>query len=575
MTTTPFVASPEQLAVIEAGLVGQRVIACAGSGKTATSVRRLAEVRRQMGASRQYVALLSYSNVAVDTFRREYAALAKGRPGLSSRVLVCTVDSFVTSHILSTHSSATMGCTRQPFLVHGHEPFLKGFTFFNGTYGENIDKLTVSFSQQGDWMFHNNAIRGNPVEVPEAVALAAIRKLGKTGAYTHELGRYWSIETLAADDRLHKILAYRYPHILVDEAQDISNVHGVLLSILMDAGATVSLIGDPNQAIYEFANADGSFLGNFEPGAGGLKRTLSQNRRSIKPIVDVANNICGASFTTTRQPPTRKHGAYLVTYKDAEIDKLLPTFAEILQSSGYSHDASAVLCRGRDTVPRIAGACDQTGQGATEKFARAAICRDRKGDIAEAFEFAVDGVLRVLSSPPPSLRSAVINGAADTSARELRRLVWAFLRSPTGGIPSAKSKAKDEWHPALKNNLEALLTDISEQCGLSCLPTWKKNVTTRGLGDAPLWEQDLLATSIPLPPIKTVHQAKGESIDAVMYVLKSRDVKNVLAGPIHEEGRIGYVGLTRARDLLIVAVLDTTALPVIAQLKSKGLDVWC
>ncbi len=527
-----------------------------------------------MGASRQYVALLSYSNVAVDTFRREYAALTKNRPGLSSRVLICTADAFVTSHILSPHASATMGCTRQPFLVHGHEPFLKGFTFFNGTYGENIDKLAVSLSEKGKWLFHNNATRGKPVRVPDAVALPAICKLGKTGAYTHEFGRYWSIETLAANDRLHKILAHRYPYILVDEAQDISNVHGALLSILMDAGSTVSLVGDPNQAIYEFANADGSFLRDFEPGAGGLKQTLSQNRRSINAIVDVANNICGASFTTTRHLPTRKHGAYLLMYNDAAIDKLLPTFAEILQSSGYSHEASAVLCRGRDTVPRIAGAGDQTGQGATEKFARAAICRDRKGDIAEAFEFAVDGVLRVLSSPPATLRSAIVNGTADASARELRSLVWAFLRSTNVGIPSANRKAKDDWLPALKGNLEVLLSNISLQCELSCLSTWKNNVTTKELGDSPLWDQGLLATSVPLPPVKTVHQAKGESIDAVMYVLRPRDVKNVLAGPVHEEGRVGYVGLTRARDLLIVVVPDTTASPVIAQLKFKGLKVW-
>lgn len=572
--TTPFVASPEQLAVIKAGLVGQRVIACPGSGKTATAVRRLAEVRRQMGSSRQYVALLSYSNVAVDTFQHEYAALAKESPGLSERVLIRTVDSFVTSHILATHSSATMGCTRQPFLVHGHEPFLKGFTFFNGAYWESINKLGVSLSQRGDWIFHNNAIPGSPVEVPEVVALAAIRKLGKTGAYTHEIGRYWSIETLAANGRLHEVLAYRYPYILVDEAQDISNVHGALLSILMDAGATVSLIGDPNQAIYEFANADGSFLSSFEPGASGLKQTLSQNRRSIKPIVDFTNNVCGVSFTSTRQPPVRKHGAYLVTYNDAGIDKLLPTFAEILKSSGYPHEESAVLCRGKEMVQRIVGAGDQTGQGATEKFAQAAISRDRKGDIAEAFAFAVDGVMRVLSSPPAALRSAVVNGAADTSARELRRLVWAFLRSPTCGIPPAKSRAKADWQPALKGNLEALLSQISTECGLSCLTTWKQNVTTKGLGDAPLWDQDLFDTSIAMPVVKTVHQAKGESIDAVMYVLKPRDVKNLLAGPIHEEGRIGYVGLTRARDLLILAIPDTTATSVVEQLKSKGLDDW-
>jgi hypothetical protein len=467
-----------------------------------------------------------------------------------------------------------MGCARQPFLVHGHEAFLKGFTFFNGKYGEDIQHLGVSISEGGGLLFYNNSNRGAPVQVPDTIALPVIEKLGRTGAYTHELGRYWAVKTLVDNTHLLKILAHRYPFILVDEAQDIGTIHGVLLSLLRDEGTTVALVGDPNQAIYEFAHADGTFLRDFDPGAGGLKQTLSENRRSVKPIVEVANSICGSSFTSTRQIPTRKHGAFLMMYRDAEIDKLLPTFAEILASSGYSHEMSAVLCRGRDAVPRIAGAGDQTGQGATEKFARSAICRDRKGDIAEAFEFALDGVLKLLSSPPANLRSLVVRGAADLCARDLRRFVWAFLGSPMTGLPAANRKAKTDWHPVLKSNLEALLANISGQCGLPTLLSWRHNITTKDLTNMPLWDQGLLASSAPLPRVMTIHQVKGESIDAVMYVLRPRDVKNVLAGPVHEEGRIAYVGLTRARDFLVVAIPDTTAPPVIAQFRSSGLADW-
>lgn len=56
-----FIATPEQAKIIEAEIVGQKVTACAGSGKTATAVRRVIEVRRQLSESRGYVALLSYS----------------------------------------------------------------------------------------------------------------------------------------------------------------------------------------------------------------------------------------------------------------------------------------------------------------------------------------------------------------------------------------------------------------------------------------------------------------------------------------------------------------------------------
>lgn len=64
--------SDEQLQIINAPLSPLSVIACAGSGKTFTAVRRLAHMRQQLGEHRGRIALLSFSNVAVDTFRQEY-----------------------------------------------------------------------------------------------------------------------------------------------------------------------------------------------------------------------------------------------------------------------------------------------------------------------------------------------------------------------------------------------------------------------------------------------------------------------------------------------------------------------
>lgn len=571
--TGPFDPSPQQKLIIEAGLISQRVIACAGSGKTATAVRRLAEIRRQLGASRQYVALLSYSNVAVETFRAEYAKLTAGQDGLSNRVLICTVDAFVTSHILSPHAASTMQCARRPYLVNGHEPFLKGFTFFNGKFNEEIRFLSAVLNGT-NWNFFNTAMRGNVVPANDSTALAAIRKLGKAGAYTHDLGRYWAINTLVDRPRLLKILAQRYPYILIDEAQDIGSVHGCLLGLLIAEGVTVSLVGDPNQAIYEFAHADGSFLRNFDPGVTGQKETLSENRRSIQPLVDVANKLSGTNYCSTRSIPSRRSGPYLITYKDEELSKIRSTFAEILSNHGYANDSAAVLCRARDTVSLIAGSGDSWGQGATEHFARAAFSRDRNGDIADAFTHTVDGVFWLLDGPPSSLRAALLSGTDDLLAKAVRRIIWAFLRTPATGIPSASLNAKSDWLPKLKANLAQLMTTLETKCGLCPSMTWRNRVRSNELTDKPLCSQDLATSSVPLPPVKTVHQAKGLSIDAVLYLLRSIDVSRLLAGPVHEDGRIGYVGLTRARDLLVVALPNTTKATLIKRFRDAGFSDW-
>jgi superfamily I DNA/RNA helicase len=43
---------------------------------------------------------------------------------------------------------------------------------------------------------------------------------------------------------------------LVDEAQDIGKEHQAILEMLVDVGSELSLIGDPNQGIYEFSGAN-------------------------------------------------------------------------------------------------------------------------------------------------------------------------------------------------------------------------------------------------------------------------------------------------------------------------------
>lgn len=54
--------------------------------------------------------------------------------------------------------------------------------------------------------------------------------------------------------------------------------------------------------------------------------------------------------------------------------------------------------------------------------------------------------------------------------------------------------------------------------------------------------------------VETVHQVKGESIGAVLYVATKANISAMLGGTATEDGRIGYVALTRARNLFWLAV---------------------
>jgi superfamily I DNA/RNA helicase len=73
----------------------------------------------------------------------------------------------------------------------------------------------------------------------------------------------------------------------------------------------------------------------------------------------------------------------------------------------------------------------------------------------------------------------------------------------------------------------------------------------------------------------TVHRVKGESLDAVLYVDKKSHVRALLDDADTEDGRIGYVALTRAKDLFVLAVPDTALRAFEPELLAAGLVREC
>lgn len=547
--------SAEQRAIIDAPLEPLSVVACAGSGKTRTAVRRLVEVRRRLGDHRGRVALLSFSNVAVDTFRDSYQALAQDLPaGMArDRVEIDTLDGFITSNILRPHAYRTMGATQAAFLVTGGESFLNGFTFKTSTYPLSITKMQVGF-RNGAVYFHHTS-NDQASELNTAYASSIVGRLGKTGAYTHNLGRYWCHRVLIEQPAILRALVRRYPHILIDESQDIGTFHQAILEQLIAAGSQISLIGDPHQGIYEFAGADGNFLVQYAQRPGVRSHALTRNYRSVPPILTLANKLSVRTDTAERQAPATPHGAFFIAYKNAEREQLLTAFRGAVLAAGLEANRSVVVCRGRDLADKLAGNDAPVGQGIVKSFAAAAILRDKRQDYLNAFKSVATCVVGLLADPPRELVAMITQPARYPEARPLRREIWSFTRNPDSGLPSASLTADTQWHPLLLARTKALLTSIQLKYGLATADNLGNKLAKKGLPNTPLMaDGDLAAAQEPGIRVDTVHQVKGESLDAVLYLAAKEHVVALLAGVNTEVGRIGYVAVTRARNLLWLGV---------------------
>lgn len=569
-----FQATPEQQEIINAPLKPLAVVACPGSGKTTTAVRRVAEVRRQLeiAGSRGHVALLSFSNIAVDTFRDEYRQL-RGRDGDSDRVVIQTVDSFLTSFILRPHGSRVMNCSRTPYLVLGTEPFLYNFRFGDPKNPIGLSELAFDL-ENGEVVVHRRFKNGGTRRLDDALTKAAKQKvaaLATKGAYTYGSGRIWALVLLKSEPRITKALARRFPHILVDEAQDIGPFEGVLLDRLSAAGSTISLVGDFHQSIYSFNFATGEYLRKFSDRADVLKLPLTQNRRSVKSIVKAANSLAGTDSSHFRTPPARLTGPYFWRYDLETLPELMSSWVSVLHAAGYAIGEAAVLCRGSGLLAKLSTETSQIGQSAVKHFASAAIEREQAADISKVLEHCAKGVLAIVSGLPDSFISDIKNMRGDADVKTIRRLMWPLIRTPTTGIPLATLAAKSSWLNDLKKNLNGWLTLVEQETKFKREPTWNKRVTAAELPKTgPLIGIDIGQHDWSALRCGTVHSAKGEGITAVMYLTNKGDADALVAGTGDEEGRIGFVAVTRGRDLLVVAIPSGTSDETIAKLKACG-----
>jgi len=546
------------------------VSACAGSGKTRTAVHRLARMRQLLDDRHGIVALLSFSNVAVDTFRRDYREIVQhSAPSPRSHdVEIDTVDAFITSNVIRPHAFKAMRATRTPFLVLGKEPFLRNFTVFDGSRLRRTADLEVSVENDNFSFAVKESY--NSVPISSAEAEKGLRALGSKGAYTHSSGRYWAIRTLKEHPYVLRAMARRYPIILVDEAQDIGTAHQLILEMLVGAGSQLSLIGDTHQGIYNFSGASGAFLTAYGARDGVKEKGLTINYRSVPSIVSVANKLSGRNDDAERTAPETLSGAFYLPYKKNEKAKLTSAFQTMLDKAAVQYDRAVILCRSTDWVSDWRGGEEDQGQGTVRSFVEATICRDKLHRFDDCFDQTCAGVIALLADGHGDLASAIARNTTDPMIRRLRRIIWAFARNPTNGLPAGSLLADTEWHPALSERVKGLLKTLESELGLKPADNIGNKLAKRQLLNKPIIQATDLATGTAAFHVSTVHQVKGQSIDAVMYVANRAQTCELLDGTATEVGKIGYVALTRAKNLFLLGVPDSCAGELEARLEACG-----
>ncbi len=528
-----------------------------GSGKTWTSCRRFiwrgANWHHPVGG----LALLSFTNAAIREFHK--ATIEVGRRDLLSNPnYVGTFDSFVERFIITPFGHLLYGTLKRPKLFLGPRPGdwknkkLQGWTETNAGQKRLVPVWEiVPFPLDGKVAYRAaNEFGGKTLDFKWGNPVAEFFKLG---FYTHSQRVYFAYRILLEHAHIAACLARRFPEIIVDEAQDTNVWLLILLDFLRDKGTKITLVGDPDQCIYEFSMADATSLPALKGKWNIPELPLSRSFRCNDPIADAMRSISGNSgFLGCGEGRNEHCRPFIVREPDGGFGRSVSEFDALLVRAGIPQNASAILCRAHEQLVTIRGVANYTDlQGLTKDLALAAFFRDVRRHYKKAVQLVENAIREIVDEP--DLWERIDEAPDGEEAMRFKLTTWRFTKSPQG-LPSVAINGTD-WVEQLKNNLAAVLREL----GIRNPPKLGQKIRRTGLDQAqlalPLFQPQTL-----FPPIRqeTIHQVKGESIDGVLLLGSSKFFNSVAAaidaGNNTEERRLAYVAMTRARHALLVGL---------------------
>jgi len=131
-----------------------------------------------------------------------------------------------------------------------------------------------------DKKFHTNIKCSDLIRIKQ--------NLNNDGFCTYQDADHICYQILNNNQNILEAFAKRFPYIIVDECQDLSQNQLRIFHLLIEKGVKVFLIGDVNQSIYEFRRVDIAKIDAFIKHHTLEEKLLTKNFRSNQKIVNGA-----------------------------------------------------------------------------------------------------------------------------------------------------------------------------------------------------------------------------------------------------------------------------------------------
>ena len=602
----PDYLAPDQREAVRHGGAGARIIAPAGSGKTTVLTERARHLIHDRGVDPKAICLLAFNVRA----RAEMQERTTDLPGLEIRTLNSLALAIVAgrapfirprsapgSQVIDEHQVRRilddLVSTRRQAMADPMAVYLEALT---------ATRLGLRSPEAVEREF------GGDVRDFPAVLEGYRAVLARNGLLDFDEQILRAIEILCRDPEARAAARRACQVVLVDEFQDLTPAHVLLVRLLAGPEGNVFGVGDDDQTIYGYAGASPSWLIDYAdlfPGSGA--HDLTVNYRCAAPVVDgartlLAHNRRRIDKTINPAPDRAADDGTLDLASDADPTATTVDAVRSLVADGVAPRDIAVLTRvnatllgpllGLDaldiptTKPVDARFMNRTGVAGVIAWLRLAVAPEQRlsgSDIGVA-----------IRRPPRGLRPMVVDWATEQSSLTLLAALGSRLKSEKDQL-----KIEDFVHDLdqLRRLADGgattseLIVSIRDVVGLgtaldSRLDASKRSVDRSAHGDDvaallavaelepdPTRFPDWLAERLEQGEhhadgvqLSTTHRVKGrEWPHVIVHDATAGLFPHRLASDVEEERRVFHVAVTRSSQRTLV-VAGVPASPFVAQL---------
>jgi DNA helicase-2/ATP-dependent DNA helicase PcrA len=499
------------------------IVAGPGSGKTRTLTYRLAHLVAERGAAAENSLAITFTRRAAAEMRERLARLL---PERAPQVEVHTFHSLGLALLREQPGAAGLA---RGFRVAGEAERVALLAETLALSEQKAERLIRAISKEkrtqcwagteaGEAMVaYGRALASrNWIDFDDLVALA--------------------VRALLADESLAARCRNRFRWISVDEFQDVDEQQYRLLTLLAPPDGNLCVIGDPNQAIYGFRGADASCFDRFRQDYLAARVVhLARNYRSTGTIVTAAAQVITPRGSEPIAEIVRdmheRIAVHTAPTERAEAEFVVKTIEQVIGGHNFfSLDSGRAMSA-------------STGNYSFADFAVLYRTDAQSAALCEALDRS--GIPYQKHSHAPLMAAAAVrallqefgDGAAETTTLQDGLRAAAERVAARGGDGATIAMAL------------AQLTAVAERCG---------HDRARFSDAAALaTEAELRDGRADRVSLLTLHAAKGLEF-AVVFIVGLEDGLLPLywnerdETAMAEERRLFYVGMTRARDRLLL-----------------------